>query len=59
MGVFQRDESETTTLRAINASGAYDPSNPVSRRGLADLETNQNFWTCVLAELEHLDGNHN
>ena len=57
MGMFKRNEPETSAFRAVNASGADDPSNPVCLSSLADLETNQDFGAIVLAELSHLHGN--
>ena len=56
MAVFHRNESETSTLRAIDAPGADNPTNPIRLGGLADLEANQDFWSSSFAQLCHVNG---
>jgi hypothetical protein len=49
MAVFHGDESEASTLRAIDAPGANNPTNPIRLGGLADLEANQYFRSSSFA----------
>ena len=49
MGMFEWNETQASSFRAINAPGAYDPPNPVRASGLTDLEADQDFWSSILA----------